>query len=103
MLVQCEIYEVDGMVTCDTICERCGEVAARNVMMREVGKQVRAGTPAICEDCENSRCRRCGKYPATKGLASTWMGGVCWECQDKALEETRKTLARLAYVVNMPI
>ena len=87
MLVQCEFYEVDGKVTCDIMCEHCGEVAKAGASRETVTLLVMLGYPVLCEGCENSKCIKCGRFPTPLESPLRWWAGLCWECRDKMYDD----------------
>lgn len=96
MLVQCDLYEVDGKVLADIYCERCGEACAMQVPRQVVTDLVNGNVPVICADCQETRCKTCQKYPTKNHVYGSWVNGVCWECRDayyaKLLGEVRELL-----------
>lgn len=101
MLVQCEMYEVDGQVVADIACEKCGEIAAMQVPRETVTALVMGTVPVICPECQESKCKSCGKFPATQKLRETWIKGICWECHDKAWRKQTDRLGALAYLLSL--
>jgi len=97
MLVQCEFHEVDGTVQADIICEHCNEVAWERATMNDVLNLVHGTRPALCNDCEASKCKTCGKLPTPKDQATygAWVNGVCWACRDEFWEKLQTQVKAL--------
>lgn len=81
MLVQCEFYETDGRVTCDVVCEHCGENAYERVTMAKVIEMVRGTSPVLCKECEESKCYVCQKFKVP-GMEYS-RDGLCPDCERK--------------------
>lgn len=99
MLVQCELYEVDGKVLADIYCERCGETAALQVPRQVVTDLVMGNTPVICTYCQESRCKKCHRFPPTQRVRDTWVNGVCWQCRDEEFKSMSDQVTALSYAL----
>jgi hypothetical protein len=91
------MYEVDGKVLADIYCERCGEVVALQVPRQVVTDLVMGNTAVICTDCQESRCKKCFKYPPTERVRDTWANGICWECRDEQYGELLRQVGIILY------
>lgn len=83
MLVQCEFYQVGEIMVCDLVCEHCGEVALYGQHYSDVVQIVHGTKPVLCPDCEEKKCRVCGKMPTPKEMGKHWINGVCWPCREQ--------------------
>jgi len=99
MLVTCEFHEAGGKLHCDTMCEHCGEVAEENVdYVKVILEHVYAERSVICQDCENSKCKMCGKFPTKNHVYGEWVNGVCWKCRDEYYDKLLRSVRALLSV-----
>ena len=100
MLVQCEMYEIDGKVLCDVMCEHCGDVAMHQVPRYLITDMVMSTVPVICSDCHGTRCTRCKRFPTPGEDTRNWSTArVCPDCYSKWLDKVVEAMGGAEFAI----